>query len=38
LLSPSGKHLSEVIPAFERDGFLYLGSLHNNRIGKYKLP
>ena len=35
---PTGKHLREVTSAFERDGHLYLGSLHNDRIGKYKLP
>jgi sugar lactone lactonase YvrE len=35
---PSGKHLREVTSAFERDGYLYLGSLHNDRIGKFKLP
>ena len=35
---PSGKHLREITSAFEHDGHLYLGSLHNDRIGKYKLP
>jgi sugar lactone lactonase YvrE len=35
---PSGKHLREVTSAVEHDGYLYLGSLHNDRIGKYKLP
>lgn len=38
LQDPSGKHLREVTSAVERDGYLYLGSLHNDRIGKYKLP
>lgn len=36
LQDPSGKHLYEVTSAFERDGYLYLGSLHNDRIGKIK--
>jgi sugar lactone lactonase YvrE len=35
---PTGKNLREITSAFERDGHLYLGSLHNDRIGKYKLP
>jgi sugar lactone lactonase YvrE len=35
---PSGKRLFAVTSAFERDGTLYLGSLVNDRIGKYKLP
>ena len=26
------------VPAFEHDGSLYLGSLSNNFIGKFKLP
>jgi len=38
LQDPSGKHLREVTSAREHDGHLYLGSLHNDRIGKYKLP
>ena len=38
LQDPTGKNLHEVTSAFERDGHLYLGSLHNDRIGKYKLP
>lgn len=38
LQEPKGQHLREVTSAFERDGYLYLGSLHNDRIGKYKLP
>lgn len=38
LQDPTGKHLREVTSAFERNGYLYLGSLHNDRIGKYKLP
>jgi sugar lactone lactonase YvrE len=35
---PTGRHLSEITSAFERGGYLYLGSLHNDRIGKFKLP
>jgi len=35
---PQGKELWAVTSACERDGYLYLGSLHNDRIGKYKLP
>ncbi len=35
---PTGDPLYEVTSAFERDGYLYLGSLHNDRIGKFKLP
>lgn len=34
---PSGKHLKEITSALEHNGYLYLGSLHNDRIGKYKL-
>lgn len=37
LHDPSGKHLREITSAKERNGYLYLGSLHNDRIGKYKL-
>ncbi|HEY2840537.1 MAG TPA: SMP-30/gluconolactonase/LRE family protein [Pirellulales bacterium] len=38
LQDPTGKHLREVTSAVEHEGYLYLGSLHNDRIGKYKLP
>ncbi|MDD5711445.1 MAG: SMP-30/gluconolactonase/LRE family protein [Smithellaceae bacterium] len=38
LQDPTGKHLKEVTSAREYGGYLYLGSLHNDRIGKYKLP
>lgn len=38
LHDPSGARLHTITSAHERDGYLYLGSLHNNRIGKYKLP
>lgn len=38
LHDPSGKYLKEITSAREYDGCLYLGSLHNDRIEKYKLP
>jgi hypothetical protein len=38
LQDPSGENLQAVTSAFERDGYLYLGSLMNDRIGKFKLP
>ncbi len=38
LHEPTGKHLKEITSAREDGGFLYLGSLHNDRIGKFKLP
>jgi sugar lactone lactonase YvrE len=38
LQDPTGKHLKEITSVQEHDGYLYLGSLHNDRIGKYKLP
>jgi sugar lactone lactonase YvrE len=38
LHDPSGKHLKEITSAVEYDGYLYLGSLHNDRVGKYELP
>lgn len=37
LQEPTGDHLREITSAREHDGFLYLGSLHNDRIGKYRL-
>ena len=37
LQEPTGKHLKEITGVREHDGFLYLGSLHNDRIGKYRL-
>lgn len=37
LHDPTGKHLKEITSAREYGGYLYLGSLHNDRIGKYKL-
>ncbi|MCK5441688.1 MAG: SMP-30/gluconolactonase/LRE family protein [Maribacter sp.] len=38
LHDPTGKYLKEITSAREYGGYLYLGSLHNDRIGKYKLP
>jgi sugar lactone lactonase YvrE len=38
LHEPTGNHLKEITSAREYGDFLYLGSLHNDRIGKYKLP
>jgi sugar lactone lactonase YvrE len=38
LHEPTGMHLKEITSAREYNGYLYLGSLHNDRIGKYKLP
>ena len=38
LHDPTGKNLTAVTSAVEHEGYLYLGSLHNDRIGKYKLP
>ncbi len=37
LHDPSGEHLKEITSAREHDGYLYLGSLHNDRIGKFDL-
>lgn len=37
LHEPTGKHLKEITSAEEHKGYLYLGSLHNDRIGKFKL-
>jgi sugar lactone lactonase YvrE len=37
LHEPTGNHLKEITSAREYGGYLYLGSLHNDRIGKYKL-
>lgn len=34
---PTGIHLKEITSAFFKNGFLYLGSLHNDRMGKLKL-
>ena len=38
LQDPTGMYLKEITSAQEYDGYLYLGSLHNDRIGRYKLP
>lgn len=38
LHDPSGQHLSQITSAREYAGHLYLGSLSNDRIGKYALP
>lgn len=38
LHEPTGKHLKAITSAREYDGYLYIGSLHNDRIGKYRLP
>ncbi|MBL9124881.1 MAG: strictosidine synthase family protein [Planctomycetaceae bacterium] len=35
---PAGKHLYAITSVYEHDGYLYLGSLYNDRIGKFKLP
>ena len=37
LQEPTGKHLWEITSAREYNGTLYLGSLHADRIGRYKL-
>ncbi len=37
LHDPSGEYLKEVTSARKYGGYLYLGSLHNDRIGKLKL-
>jgi sugar lactone lactonase YvrE len=38
LHDPTGVHLKEITSAKEYMGYLYLGSIDNDRIGKYKLP
>lgn len=37
LQDPSGSPLYEITSAQEHGGYLYLGSLHNDRIGRYRL-
>jgi sugar lactone lactonase YvrE len=37
LHEPSGKHLREITSARQYGDFLYLGSLHNDRIGRYRI-
>ena len=34
----TGEHLKEITSAREYGGYLYMGSLNGDRIGKYKLP
>ena len=38
LHEPTGEYLKGITSAREYAGYLYLGSLHNDRIGRYKLP
>lgn len=39
LHDPTGEHLIEITSVQEHEeGYLYLGSLHSDRIGRYKLP
>ncbi|MBX7071973.1 MAG: SMP-30/gluconolactonase/LRE family protein [Pirellulales bacterium] len=38
LQDPGGQNLKEITSAAERDGYLYLGSLSNDRVGRYRLP
>ena len=38
LHDPTGSHLKEITSAQEYGDYLYLGSVDNDRIGKYKLP
>ncbi|EPG75086.1 strictosidine synthase [Leptospira fainei serovar Hurstbridge str. BUT 6] len=35
---PSGNHLKEITSVKRKGDYLYLGSLHNDRIGKFELP
>ena len=35
---PTGEHLMEITSVQQHEGYLYLGSLHSNRIERYKLP
>jgi len=37
LHDPSGENLKEITSVEEHNGYLYLGSLHNDRIGRYSL-
>lgn len=37
LQDPTGQHLKEITSAKEHKGYLYLGSLHNDRVGKFSL-
>lgn len=38
LQEPTGKHLREITSVQEHGGYLYLGGLNSDRIGRYKLP
>lgn len=38
LQDPGGEKFHQITSAHERDGYLYLGSLTNDRIGRYRLP
>jgi hypothetical protein len=35
---PSGEHVPAITSVVEHDGYLYLGSLSNSFVGKFKLP
>jgi len=37
LHDPNGRHLKEITSVEEHEGYLYLGSLHNDRIGRFAL-
>jgi len=37
LHDPTGEHVMEITSVQEHQGYLYLGSLHSKKIGKYKL-
>ncbi len=37
LQDPKGEYLKEITSVIEHEGYLYMGSLHGDRIGKYKL-
>lgn len=37
LQDSTGSHLKEITSVQQHNGYLYLGSLHNDRIGKYRL-
>jgi sugar lactone lactonase YvrE len=34
---PTGRHLQEITSVEEHEGYIYLGSLHNDRIGRLRL-
>lgn len=35
---PTGEHLKEITSVKRKGSYVYLGSLHNDRIGKFELP